>query len=421
MSLTRRTFLGQTSFALAAASAIPEFLKAAEPAETSCASPRRAGPVLVAIQLAGGNDGLNTIVPWSDPQYAKLRPTVSLPEAELLKLDPKLAFHSALASLRGRFDRGEVAVVQGVGTPHSDRSHFVSTAIWQSGQSPADRLGTGWLGRAAEVVGGPVPPDQAPFLALGVGGGGLTPALSAPHRPVTSLLSLDAFAFRLDPVYPGDAPALKSAAAALYGGPSAEKVPDVGTARFIRQVGRSAIGSSETLRSAVAGYSSKVTYPGGVFGDQLRLAAQILVAGLDVRIVHVTLGGFDTHANQKPQQRNLLRQLADGITALLDDLEAHGTGDRVTVMTYSEFGRRAQENASSGTDHGAGSILFLIGKKVAGGLHGPAPDLAALESGDVPPKVDFREVYASALRDGLEIPPDRVLRGSFRPLPLFRV
>jgi uncharacterized protein (DUF1501 family) len=251
---------------------------------------------------------------------------------------------------------------------------------------------------------------------VGVGGGALSPALFASQSPATALSSLDAFAAQPDKRFPGDAPALINALKAIY-----DEKPNLTYPGAIRAVGRSALQSSDALKAAVTSYQSMVAYPKGGFGDQLRLAAQLLAVDLKVRIVHVTLGGFDTHANQKQQQRALLQQLSDGVSALLDDAKMHGFADRVAVMTYSEFGRRAAENGSGGTDHGAGSVLFLAGQSVAGGLHGPMLDLSKLDKqGDVPVGVDFRQVYASVLKDWLGLPYEPFLGKVAAPLPLFR-
>ncbi len=413
MRIDRRQFVKGTA-AAAAVSLGPRvhFLEAA--AESLDAGGE--GRALVVIQLAGGNDGLNTVVPFADPLYAKLRPALALPEAEQIRIDERLAFNAALAPLRDRFDKGEVAVVQGVGYPKPDRSHFVSTAIWQTARMEPHREPTGWLGRAIDAGSVAQAGRRAPLEALGLGPGGLTPVLYAGRSPVPSLLSLEAFSVQADRRYPGDAAALRAALASLY---ATTGTPPPGDA-FIAEVGTTALKSSEALQAAAAGYSPMASYPQGPLGAACRLVAQVLTANLGARILHLTLGGFDTHANQRPQQRALLGQLAAGITALLDDLKAHGQSGRVAVMTYSEFGRRAQENASAGTDHGAASVAFLVGEKVAGGLHGPAPDLSQLQDGDVPFVVDFRSVYASVLRDWLSVPPDKILGPGFGDLRLFR-
>ena len=411
MRLTRRRFLSRSSLALASLGAlrVPSFEKTLGGA-VPAAAPARS---LLVIQLAGGNDGLNTVIPHSDPEYAKLRPTIGLADQERLDLDGRVALHSALAPLRERFVRGQLAVLQGVGYPNPDRSHFPSTAVWQTARLEPYREPAGWLGRAIDTTaqGG----SRAPLTGLGIGGGGLTPALQAQATSVPSLLSLDAFAMQPDRRYPTDAPALRRAVADIFPGSEARS-----EAGFIRQVGNTALQSSDVLRAAVTGYASNVTYPQGVFGNQLRLVAQLLTSGTGTRLFHVTLPGFDTHANQKAQQRALLDQLGQGIDAFLTDLERHGCLSGTAVVTYSEFGRRAGENGSAGTDHGSGSVTFVVGEGVAGGIYGPVADLAHLANGDVPFAVDFRSVYASVLRDWLGVPPDRVLGSGFGDLRLFR-
>jgi uncharacterized protein (DUF1501 family) len=216
--------------------------------------------------------------------------------------------------------------------------------------------------------------------------------------------------------FPGDAPALNAAFAALYR-------PTHGQSEIesaIAQVGGTALASSDKLRNAVKAYRSRVDYPKGAFGDQLRLVAQLSAAGLGAAVFHVTLGSFDTHANQKRQQATLLAQLAEGIDALLTDAEEHGFYEGLAIMTYSEFGRRVQENASGGTDHGAAGISLVAGAGVAGGLYGSPPNLAALEGGDLPVRTDFRSLYAAILRDWLGLPLAAALGNWREVLPLFK-
>ena len=380
------------------------------------ALPSRAdGRFLVVLQLAGGNDGLNTLVPYAQPAYRKLRPTLALQGDELLPLDDgQHAFNAALLPLHARFKQGQVAIVQGIGYPHPNRSHFESTAVWQTARLDPQREPAGWLGRAFQ---GPAsaPAQPTPQLrALGIGQGGLSPALYSARTPVTALGSLDAFAFKPDSRFPADLPALNQALAALYAGEGPKEL------RIVREVGRAALSSSEALQRAVKSYRSRVDYPKGPFGDQLRLVAQLAGANLGAGVFHLTLGGFDTHANQKRQQAALLGQLASGIEALWQDCEALGLLDKLAIVTYSEFGRRAQENASGGTDHGTGSVSFVVGTRVAGGFQGPSPDLEHLEGGDIPAPLDFRQLYSAVLGDWLGIRSEPVLGGHFAPLPLFR-
>jgi uncharacterized protein (DUF1501 family) len=411
MTVTRRGFVASSSLALASLGIlrVPFFEEALEGAEPGADQ----GRSLLVIQLGGGNDGLNTVIPFADPAYVALRPTLGLGEGERLDLDGRVALHAALAPLRERFARGQLAIVQGVGYPKPDRSHFTSTAIWQTARLEPYREHTGWLGRAIDSTqqGG----GRVPLTALGIGGGGLSPALQAQAMSVPSLLSLDAFAMQPDRRYPSDAPALRRAVEEMY--PGSESRSEDG---FIRQVGNTALRSSDVLRSALAGYSSSVTYPQGTFGSQLKLVAQLLTSGTGTRVFHITLSGFDTHANQKVQQRALFDQVGRGIDAFLLDLERHGCGSSTAVITYSEFGRRAGENGSAGTDHGSGSVAFLAGEGVAGGLYGPVADLGNLSNGDVPFAVDFRSVYASVLRDWLGVSPDKILGPGFGDLKLFR-
>jgi len=401
MDLTRRELLRSGAAGLAALSL---------PLPAGASDVRR---ILVVIQLAGGNDGLNTLVPISDPRYRSLRPTVALAASDVLPIrDTPLALHSSLARLHGLFERGQLAVVQGVGTPAVNRSHFESTAIWQTARLDPHRDPAGWLGRALEQRADAI---GQPLTALGIGGAGTTPVLVGSHAPFPSLASLEAFAVQPDRRFPQDAPAIKSAVAAL----NASTRDDGSPAAYIRRVARTALSASSALASATQGYRSTVEYPNGPFGNQLRLVAQLCSAPLGTTAFHLTLGGFDTHANQKGQQANLLRQLSEGIAALLEDAEAHGFVDRLAVLTYSEFGRRAQENASGGTDHGAGSVAFVAGPGVRGGLYGRTVDLGALVEGDVPSTLDFRALYASVLQNWLGLKAAPVV-GSTAPLTLFR-
>lgn len=393
LRISRRTVLQSSGLSLLSF-AVPKLLSAA---------PLPEGRTLVVIQLAGGNDGLNTIVPIGQPEYRKLRPTVGLTQEELLPLEQEgLAFHGSLKRLHQRWQAGHVAAVLGVGLPKPNRSHFDATAIWQSARADPQLEATGWLGRALESRSDPV---RQPLVALGIGGGGLSPVLYAKGSPFTSLMSLEAFTVQPDRRFPNDAPALNTGLAGLH-----QEIPkEAAELALLRRVGRTALASSAALADAVKGYRSSAEYPKGPFGDALRLVGQLMAASLGVRVFHLTLGGFDTHANQKRQHAPLLQQLSEGVCALLDDAAEHGAASRLVVMTYSEFGRRAQENASGGTDHGAGSVAFLAGERVAGGLHGPIPRLDALVDGDIPSAVDYRSLYGAILRDWLSVPPAPVL------------
>jgi uncharacterized protein (DUF1501 family) len=402
VTLTRRELLQGTAAGLAA---------------LSLPLPALAGPearrVLLLIQLAGGNDGVNTVVPFTDPRYRVARPAVALTSSDVLPLDDgKLSFHGSMTRLHALFRQGQVAVVHGVGLPNPNRSHFESTAIWQTARLDPHREPSGWLGRALEQRADAL---KQPLTALGIGGAGTTPVLVGRRAPYPSLSSVEAFGVQPDRRFPQDAPALTRALTALH----ADGTEDGSLAAYIRRVARTALGASQSLASATRGYRSVIEYPKGPFGDQLRLVSQLCAAPLGTMAFHVTLGGFDTHANQKRQQATLLQQLSDGIGALFEDAAAQGFAERLTVLTYSEFGRRVQENASGGTDHGSGSVAFVAGPRVRGGLFGTAVDFGRLVDGDVPATIDFRSLYASVLRDWLGLQPAPVV-GEVSPLQLFR-
>jgi uncharacterized protein (DUF1501 family) len=400
MPLNRRELL-QAGGVLLGSAALPSFSWAESPA-----GPPRA---LLLIQLAGGNDGLNTAAPLADADYAKLRPTVGLKPNETLDVGAPVALHASLAPLVPRFKAGQLALVQGVGYPKPSRSHFEAIEVWQSGDVKS-RTRTGWVARAFEKA------TPGTFSLLSIGGGGATPALRTDKPPPAVLSSLDAFAAQLDKRSPGDAPALLKALTAMYGAPDAKSATTP-----IRRVGQAGLSASEELKKTASSYTTHASYPRGGFGDQLKLAMQMLSAPLGVRVAHVVLGGFDTHANQKRQHQTLMGNLADGIAAVLADAEEHELGERLLVMTYSEFGRRVAENGSGGTDHGAGSVLLVAGAQVKGGLYGQAPALSHLDGGDVPVTLDFRSVYASVLKDWLHVAPQSVIPGGPEPLSLIKV
>jgi uncharacterized protein (DUF1501 family) len=418
MSISRRHFLqgaGLTTLSLGGSLAPLRVWAGPSTADAQKTEEADESRALVLVQLAGGNDGLNTVVPLDNPLYKKLRPNIGLATADTLPLQDGLGLHNAMSKLHERFHAGEVAIVQGVGYPQSSRSHFESTAVWQTARENPHLDPDGWLGRARESAQARF---KGAFALLGVGGGTLSPSLSARDASSTSLASLDAFAAQPDKRFPGDAPALLKALKTIYSATPAKN--ERAEMSAVRAVGESALQSSEALRAAASRYQTMANFPKGGFGDQLKLTASLLAADLGVRVVHLTLGGFDTHANQKKQQATLLGQLSDGVTALLDDLKMHQLSERVVVMTYSEFGRRVSENGSGGTDHGAASVLFLAGEQVSGGLHGTAPDLNKLDGGDIAVSTDFRSIYASVLHSWLGLPHESAVGKGHAPLPLFK-
>jgi len=365
---------------------------------------RRVDPdaVLVVIQLTGGNDGLNTVVPWSNRKYYDLRPSLAIPEAEVLKFHEQLGFHPALAGLYKLYQENKVAIIQGVGYPKPNRSHFKSMEIWQSA-SPETRLKHGWLGRHFDqrMVTGPL----NPVVALGL-------STEKPRALDGAQASIPCFASLTD---------IQS----MVGDPDTERmlrqIQDAsgeGT-RVVQQANRTALDAMAALRDQLSRFSPAQAYGKDRFGVGFRQIAQIVGTSPQTRVIYFSAGGFDTHARQKESHQALMQGLGDGLLAFQRELEALGKANKVMTLVFSEFGRRTYENASLGTDHGAAAPMFLVGGQVKGGLYGPLPDLENLSDGDLKFAIDFRQVYATALDDWLGGESAAVLDGKFDHLPVF--
>lgn len=365
--------------------------------------------VLVLVQLAGGNDGLNTVVPHGDDAYAAARPGIRLPAESVLKIDDYVGLHPQLVGLRELYDQGDLAVVQGVGYPHPDRSHFRSTDIWHSAQDDVEAPRDGWLGRGLDAA---ASNEQTGATALALGVERLPLALAAARVNVPVVRELDDFELNYGPGSERRRAQRRTAIEQL-----ADRADETGgDLAFIRRTMLSAIQASEQLRSVRANYQPAASYPASALAEQLKLAAQIVAGELGVRIIFVSLGGFDTHAQQQGAHAALLAELSGAIAAFFGDLSGHGLADRVLLATYSEFGRRVAENGSLGTDHGAASQVFLAGPSVRGGLHGDHPSLTDLDEGDLKFHTDFRRVYATILDRWLSFPSNPVLGGDFAPV-----
>lgn len=394
MSLDRRSFLF-------GAAAMPWCLGSAP---WSHWLPRGDERILLVLELAGGNDGLNTVIPVDDERYQRARPTLGSVRRGAHRLDDGTALHPALVALHRRIVAGSGAVVHGVGYPDPDRSHFKSRDIWHTADPAHQRVQTdttGWLGRAADLLaraGAGVP-------AAAVGGLEVPLALKALDVTVPSIARVEDFqwlsASRRGPLAK-DAPA--------------REVLEVDGAddltRFVGDVARSGAALADELTRALQRYRPRAEYPDNPLARDLGLAAQLSVAGFGTRLVHVRMSGFDTHARQLPTHAGLLRQLDEALAAFLSDVEQHGLGDRVVVLLHSEFGRRVAENASQGTDHGAAGPTLVFGGGLNGGSHGPVPDLDDLDDGDLIATTDFRAVYADLLR-WLGVDSEKVLGGQF--------
>jgi uncharacterized protein (DUF1501 family) len=361
---------------------------------------------LVLVNLQGGNDGLNCIVPHGNPEYYRLRPSLAIEAGTVLPIDANVGFNPVMRSLKSMYDKGQVAVVQGVGYPNADHSHFRSTEIWQTA-APDRYEHTGWLGRYFDECN---LPETDLFKGVAV----------------SQVLPEALFANRTDiPTIPG----LPNGGLDHYGlladrdGYSrrafAQNARDGGLPfnspylAHVMEIENHAQRSSEELPKLIAGYKTQASYPSTPIGRSLALAAQIVGSNLGTRVLYVQHGSFDTHVSQKKTQENLLAQLSDALSAFYDDLSAHGNDKHVLTMTFSEFGRRIAENAGGGTDHGEASPLFLIGGGVKGGLYGTLPDLANTNMGNLKYTTDFRSVYATVLERWLGRSSAGVLKGSF--------
>lgn len=368
------------------------------------ADAKRDDRVLVVIQLGGGNDGLNTVVPFADDLYHKARPKIAVPANSVLKLDDRLGFHPELVELHKLYKDGGLAVVSNVGYPNPNRSHFRSTDIWESA-SPADKiLKSGWLGRyfdcaCAGVAADPLGVRIGEQPALAFAGDKLRAATFANPKMLEN-------------------PATGPAATANEKIAAVEPT-GIAALDFVQRTGNQSLSLSKELQRAVRDVKPKVAYPPFALCQSLRLVAQMITAGLPARAYYVTHGGFDTHAAQSQRHAYLLQEFSQAVSLFVADLKAQGQLDRVFGISFSEFGRRVAENQNAGTDHGAASVMFAFGGKVKGGVHGTPPDLGRLDPlGDLTYATDFRQVYAGVLKHWLNADPDKVLDGKFDPLSL---
>ena len=360
---------------------------------------------LIVVQLAGGNDGLNTVVPYNDPTYRKMRPTIGIAENQVLQLDGRLGLHPNLAPLKSLWDQGHMAVVEGVGYPNQSLSHFQAMDIWQT----LDLNGTGTEGWLGKLVSGLVDKDGHPFQAMNIGVQ-TAQALSSISTPVPSLSSTQTYRLAPDPGERNDGNARVQALMKLY-----NTYPK--SSPYAALLDTTALGAQEgsrQLQQASTAYHADVTYPKSPFAAGLQVLAEAIVQNLGLRVGYVTLGGFDTHANQQATHATLMKTLADGLSAFYTDLTKHGKADNVVVMTWSEFGRRVDENGSLGTDHGTAAPMFMLGNAVNKGIYGEPPILNSLDSnGNLKYTIDFRSVYATVLDRWMGASSKDVLGGTF--------
>lgn len=404
--LTRREFLntagkglGLVSFAAAAPRFLTGSLLAGEP------SPERDRPVLVIVQLAGGNDGLNTLVPFEDDHYRRLRPTLGLGrDAGLVRLADNLAFHPACAPLANLWKEGALAIVRNVGYPNPNRSHFRSTEIWESADTDP-HVGSGWMGRYFDAA-----CDGEGRDPVGIHATGILPQTFFGERPHNTF-GLD------DGARPGGAfrkagprPRLDDAAGILGELADADHAPgEDDNAAYMRHALMDAMVAEDRVQKALSRDRAEADYPSSGLARSLKSIAALIASGLETRVYYASLGGFDTHANQLAAHARLLGELSGALAAFHADLTRRKIADRVTVMTFSEFGRRPSENATGGTDHGTAAPLFVMSPGVTRNLVGAPPSLDVEKNRDITHSTDFRQVYATLLRRRLGADPAKIL------------
>ncbi len=418
MSLTRRNFLKATLTTSAMASfapAVPEFLLRSSAGKVVKSAHR--DRVLVIVQLAGGNDGLNTVVPYADDEYARNRSTLRLPTKQLHKIDSQLAFHPRMEAFMRLYKAGYLSIVQGVGYPNSSRDHEVAMRVWQSCDLDPTRRQTGWLGRVADTVGGK---NKTSIPVVLVSKIKKPLALNAQNAIIPAIRSLDSLTIRQMPNHSNSTSGPKH----LLQPQSADA--DNQLLDFLRQRTASTDAVSRRIEAIARPSASNSAYPSFGLARNLQTVAQLIRADVGIRIFFTELGGegfggFDNHANQIGNHCAMLHQLSESVAAFIHDLKRDKLLDNVLLMTFSEFGRTVKENGRRGTGHGAAAPVFLAGGKLKGGLVGSHPSLTDLDNDALKCHTDFRQIYATALDNWLGFNSKAVLDEQFKTLDFLNV
>jgi uncharacterized protein (DUF1501 family) len=409
MSITRRDFLASSLLATSAGLVVPPVLAKGVLAATHDGVHNNR--VLVVLQLGGGNDGLNTVVPYADAAYHDARKGIGVPVDKVLHLDSQYGLNPAMPGIKALYDAGRVAVVQGVGYDNPTYSHFEALHVWEYAD-PARRATDGWLGK---FLAKQLDSASHPLAACALGQASTPTELRASGATISVISSAQSYGVQGGPVRQAAAPALYKKTPGIYGALFDQALSTA-------ESGISALKNAATYTPAVP-YTSTATVYGSKnsLASSLQLTAQMIVTQPSVKLCHVVLGGFDTHQDEDQRQTALLTDVDNAVSAFMKDLEAHGVADRVLLMTWSEFGRRVAENGSRGTDHGSAAPVLVVGAPVKGGLYGGAPSLTDLDNGNLKHTTDFRSVYQSMIQDWLGGDASSVLGGSFPTLPLLKV
>ncbi len=395
--LNRRTFLEQSSL-VSLAPIVPAFLSQS----AFAAKAEKDKRILVVIELEGGNDGLNTVIPFADDHYAKYRKSLRIETKDIIKLNDSIGLHPVMKEAGELFDEGRLAVIPGVGYPNPSRSHFRSQAIWHSARMNAvDHNGHGWLGRSCDET---REPGRTIADAVFVGDGTI-PAAIIGRRTNSIALNNEA---ELELASSLDLPAGRKDSDDL--------------SAFVQNTVSASYNAAKRFAESndINTSGGDEVYPNYSLARKLRLLSRIIRLGGGTRIFYVSLSGFDTHSAQKLSHERLLRQYSRSLKAFLDDMKKHKLSDRITILTFSEFGRQLRENASAGTDHGTCGPVFIAGDAIKPGILSKYPSLTDLDEDEMKATVDFRRIYASLLQDWLGTEATGPLGGSFKPLSVVR-
>ena len=370
----------------------------------------RKDPVLVVLQLSGGNDYLNTVIPYLDPLYQDNRPAVRIPEEQILPIDQQVGLHPSMGPIAEMYSRGDVAIVHGVGYPNSPRSHFRSMDIWHTCEP--DKMGTeGWLGLAARDL----DPHKENVVTTVSFGPSLFRAVAVPGVPVACVDNLEGYGLLTGISSDERRDKILDRFTQMYS-------PTVGrdwVMDYLGETGLEAMKGADILKVAPGMYSSGVEYADTSIARKLKGVAQVHLANLGTRIFYCDHGSFDSHANQMGMHATLWTEVSEAVSDFFADLREHDAADNVIMLLFSEFGRRVHDNGS-GTDHGAAGAAFVIGEPVKGGQHGEYPSRRAedLQQGDLVPNLDFRGLYSTVLEDWLGLDATPIVKGSFEK-PIF--
>ena len=366
---------------------------------------------LVVVQLSGGNDALNTVIPYNDGNYYDNRPQVHIDPDKALKLDANLAMNPSMTAIKRLWDEGKVAVINGIGYPEPNRSHFRSMDIWHTAE-PTKVLTEGWIGKALREL----DPKGENVLGGINFGRGLPRAMSCPGVPVASVGNLDTYGLFPSVSDLQDRNDILNVFSQMYGGAQGRDA----VSEFLSQTGEDAMVGADILREAPNKYSSNVEYAANPLANSLRDAARVMFSDVGTKVFYTQHGSFDTHGGELPVHSKLWDDVSSSIGDFVDDVREHGYGDSTVILVFSEFGRRVKDNGS-GTDHGSGGVAFLIGESVKGGLYGQYPSLKESNqlNGDLCANNDFRSVYTDILEDWFQVDSVPIVNGTFEKFDFF--